>query len=71
MENKSKIVNELQGKKAILKKDFYTDDECTFGIIIKKDTIVYIKSNESDGICYVDDDDFVFAISYKYLKILN
>ncbi len=61
--------NKLKGKIATLKEDFYTDDECSCGVLIKKGSKVYIKGNENDGTCYVEYLDFGFSISATNLNI--
>lgn len=58
----------LKGKLATLKEDFYTDDECSCGVLIKKDSNVYIRGNESNGTCYAVQSDFGFSIDIKYLN---
>ena len=59
----------LKGKLATLKEDFSTDDECSFGILIKKESRVYIKGNEVDETCYVEYLDFGFSINAACLNI--
>lgn len=59
----------LKGNLAILKEDFTTDDECSFGALIKKGSKVYIKGNEADGTCYVEYLDFGFSIDAACLNI--
>jgi hypothetical protein len=58
-----------KGRLATLKDDFYTDDECSYGVLIKKDSKVYIKGNEVDGTCYVECLDFGFSIDAACLNI--
>ena len=59
----------FKGKQAILKNDFFTDDESSYNILIKKGTKVYIKGNESDGTCYVEYLDYGFSINVINLSI--
>ena len=68
--NKSKplLCDVFKGKTAILKEDFYTDDYSSCDVLIKKNTKVFIKGNESDGTCYVEDDDFGFSVDFNLLK---
>lgn len=69
--NKSKplLCDVFKGKTAILKEDFYTDDYSSCDVLIKKETIVFIKGNESNGTCYVEYDDFGFSIDFNLLNI--
>ena len=59
----------FKGKLATLKNDFLTDDESSCGVLIKKDSQVYIKGNESNGTCYVEYLDFGFSIEAVCLNI--
>lgn len=61
-------VDFFKGKIATLKEDFFTDDESSCGILIKKGSKVYIKGNESDGTCYVEYLDFGFSIDAVLLN---
>lgn len=62
-------MGDLKGKRATVTDDYYTDDECSFGVLIKKGSLVYIKETESDGTCYVNYLGFVFSIDRKHLNI--
>jgi hypothetical protein len=66
---KTLLCDVFKGKLAILKEDYSTDDECSFGVLIKKDSKVYIKGNKVDGICYVEYLDFGFSIDAARLNI--
>ena len=59
----------FKGKLATLKEDFLTDDESSCGVLIKKDSKVFIKGNESDGTCYVEYLDFGFSVDAVRLNI--
>lgn len=58
-----------KGKFAALKEDFLTDDEFSFGVLIKKNAKVFIQGNESDGTCYAEYLDFGFSINVSRLDI--
>lgn len=66
---KPMLCDVLKGKLATLKEDFLTDDASSCDVLIKKDSKVYIKGNESDGICYVEYLDFGFSIDAVRLNI--
>lgn len=66
---KPMLCDVLKGKLATLKEDFLTDDESSCDVLIKKDSKVYIKGNESDGTCYVEYLDFGFSIDAVHLNI--
>ena len=63
------LVDVFKGKLATLKNDFLTDDESSCGVLIKKDSQVYIEGNNSNGTCYVEYLDFGFSIEAARLNI--
>lgn len=52
----------------VLKGDFYTDDESSFGVLIKKGSRVFIRGTESGGTCYVEYFGFGFSIDASRLN---
>ena len=56
--------------KATLTHDFLTDDEFSFGVLIKKGSEVLIKGSESNGTCYVEYIGFGFSVNSCLLNVI-
>ena len=68
---KPMLCDVFKGKLATLKEDFLPESEFweTGYWHLKKGQQVYIQGNESDGTCYIEYIDAVFAIDYRQLNI--